>query len=473
VIKRLAILLLRITGSPDLPTREYAEQLFTGAGRGSRNLVDYYDAMSHGRLDIGPSQVFGWMDYGHSVQDLADVWNTAKSTKKKELTDAGVSDADAEEAAERLANATRRDTIKKWGREAAVQSGIDLSGFQVTVYVFNTPIDYFGSYGEAVVNWNAEAPDTFSLDLTGVSHETGHALGLASHSRLENSAEEYGDPWDIMSAYDGVMRHDSGGEPDSTHPYFSFGPGLNAANMDLVDWLDESRVFTGSGSLLSFRLRPLHERNLSGWLAARIPVGLETLLVEFRMDDGWDAGIPDPCILLHRLSTHPTDGRPCSELLLADAKAEPDPRAELRDGESFETGDSADPFGFFARVTVTRIDVANREALIDVHVRQRRQIEPTGTPLDGVTVDGGGLVWTPGRGFVKVPPHSPLLRVLEMVADTATLEGVTAGGRGNHIDQLALERLSAARDHLTTVIDARNQPKVPAPPSVRFTTGTD
>jgi hypothetical protein len=464
VIKRLAVLLLRISGSPDQPTRDYAEKLFTGAGRGSRNLVDYYDEMSHGRLDLGPSQVFDWMDYGHTVQDVADVWAAANSAKKTELQNAGLSDADAAAAAGRHANATQRDTIKQWGRQAAVQNGIDLSGFDVLVCVFNAPVDYFGSYGEVVLNWNEEARDSFSLDLTGVAHEIGHGLGLTSHSRLENSAEEYADKWDIMSAYDGVLRRTARGELDSDHPYYSFGPGLNAANMDLVDWLDETRVFTGVGS---FRLRPLHERTASGWLAARIRVGLETLLVEFRMNDGWDAGLPDPCVLLHRLSTHPTDGRPCSELLLASAGAAPDPRAELRDGESFQMGDSADPFGFFARITVTRIDPTTREALIHVYVRQRRQIEPGGTTMDGVTVDGGGLVWTPGRGFVKVPPRSPLLTILESIADTATLETVSAHARGAHMEQLALERLSAARDHLSTVIDAMNEPKVPAPPSTR------
>jgi hypothetical protein len=41
--KRLVVLLLRITGAPDQPSKAYAEQLFTKAGKGTRNLVDYYD----------------------------------------------------------------------------------------------------------------------------------------------------------------------------------------------------------------------------------------------------------------------------------------------------------------------------------------------------------------------------------------------------------------------------------------------
>jgi hypothetical protein len=81
--KRLAVLLLRVAGAPDLPTKDYAEKLFTNAGRGTRNLVDYYDEVSHGWLDIGPSRVFDWIDYGHTRQDLVDFANKAKAAHKQ------------------------------------------------------------------------------------------------------------------------------------------------------------------------------------------------------------------------------------------------------------------------------------------------------------------------------------------------------------------------------------------------------
>ena len=465
--KRLAVLLLRMAGAPDLPSKAYAEQLFTNAGKGTRNLVDYYDEMSHGRLYIGQSEVFDWIDYGHTNQDLTDEWNKAKDEKKKELKNAGASEADAENTANVHANGVRRGKIKEWAREAAAQNDIDLSQFDVLVCVFNQPVDYFGSYGEAVVNWDdSQNHIAFSVDLTGVSHEVGHALGLASHSRLEGSAEEYADPWDIMSAYTGVFYDTSGTMTPPGSPYFTFGPGLNAVNMEIAGWLDQTRVFTGSGSS-SFRLRPLHRRDLPGWLTARLQIGLETIYVEFRMNEGWDVQIPNPCLLLHQHSVHPGDGRPCSELLLANPGASPNPRAELREGESFETGDAADPFGFYARITATRIDTGNREALVNVYIRQRRQIEPAGTPFGGVTSDGGGWVWTPGRGFVKVPPRSPLLPVLELVADSEVLQTLSRSGRSDLIEQLTLDRLSSVRDHLSALIDARKQPHVPGLPTAR------
>jgi M6 family metalloprotease-like protein len=463
--KRLAVLLLRIAGAPDLPSKAYAEQLFTNAGKGTRNLVDYFDQMSHGRLDIGQSQVFDWIDYGHTKQDLTDELNKTKTEKKEELKNTGAAEADAEDAANHHAIGVVRDKIKEWAREAAAKSEFDLSKFDVLVCIFNQPVDYFANYGEVVLNWDeSRNHSSFSIELTGVSHEVLHALGM-SHSRREGSGKEYGDRWDIMTAYDSVYRDTSGTQDPPLSSYFTFGPGLNAANMDIAGWLDHTRVFTGRGSV-SFQLRPLHQRHLQGWLAARLQIGFESIYLEFRTKDGWDVQIPDPCILLHRRSVHPEDGSPISELLLTNADAKPEPREELLEGESFEIGDAADPFGFFARITATRIDANSREALVNVHIRDHRRIEPQGTVFGGVTSDGGGLVWTPGRGFVKVPPRSPLLEVLEVLSDVETLQGVSSSER-NLIEQLTLERLSKAQKQLAGIIDARQQPHVPTPPSVR------
>ena len=72
--KNLAVLLLRMAGAEEWPTKEYAELLFTNAGRGTRNLVDYYDEMSHGRLDLSASRVYDWIDYGHTNKEIQDIW---------------------------------------------------------------------------------------------------------------------------------------------------------------------------------------------------------------------------------------------------------------------------------------------------------------------------------------------------------------------------------------------------------------
>lgn len=466
--KKLAVLLLRIDGAPDLPSKDYADQLFTNAGKGTRNLVDYYQEMSHGRLDIGQSQVFDWIDYGHTIQDIADEWTKAKNEKLDELKKAGKSDAEAEDPANIYANGIRRDKIKEWGVDAAVKNNLVLNGFDIKVFIFNQSVDYFGSYGEVVLNWNDSANHaSFSIDLTGVSHEVGHGLGL-EHSRLENSNKEYGDRWDIMTAYDSIYLDRTGTLTPPGSPYFTFGPGLNAVNMELVGWLDVTRVFTGKGSA-SFNLRPLHRRELPGWLAAKLQIGLETIFIEFRMNELWDVQIPGPCILLHRKTNHPENGRLCSEIIVAKPGAMGSPQTEMYEGDIFEMGDAADPFGFFAQIKVTRIDAQTREASLYVYVRERRQVEPSGTLYGGVTSDGGGLVWTPGRGFVKVPPRSPLLLVLEMITEVETLQTINPHGRRELIEELTLHQLSIVHEHLGGIIAARKLPHVPAPLNIRQT----
>ncbi len=461
MIKRLAVLLLRMTGAPDLPTKNYAEQLFTNAGRGTRNLVDYYDEMSHGQIDLGPSKVFDWVDYGHTNQDLMDVWTKARDEKLKEGLAAGLGKKEAEDQANVYANGVRRAKIKEWGRDAAAVNQYDLTGFDVVVYVFNQPVDYFGSPDGVVLNWDPSNGNTaFTIDLTGVAHEVGHGLGL-NHSRRVGSTAEYGDLWDIMSAYT-VYRDTSGTNTPPGSKYFTFGPGLNAVNMDLVGWLDPTRVFTATGSAF-FKLRPLHRRDLSGWLAAELQVHGQTYSIEYRAKEAWDAAIPAHCVLVHRRGTHPGDGRPCSEIFVAQPALVTGPRADLREGESFEDGDKLNISSEYVSITVQSIDARNHEATVSVVVRQRRRIDQVGLVLGGVDVDGGGHLWTPGRGIVRIPPRSPVLRAIEHLAEYATLETVAAGRDAVAIEHLALGRLIAARDALSAMIEARKAPAVPGP----------
>ena len=74
---------------------------------------------------------------------------------------------------------------------------------------------------------------------------------------------------------------------------------MNAWNMRGAGWLDEFRVWQGGESAFEtdVELRPLHHRELLGWLAADLPGGY---VAEFRLKADWDAGIPASAVLIHR-----------------------------------------------------------------------------------------------------------------------------------------------------------------------------
>ena len=118
--KRIAVVLLRLPGGLTLP-KSYLDRLFTTAGSGTGNVLDYFGAVSHGRLDLTGNRVFDWIDYGHSLDDLAAAVQQARDAKKQELLAGGASDAEAEAGGAAHAHRFRRTTIKQWAREAAAR----------------------------------------------------------------------------------------------------------------------------------------------------------------------------------------------------------------------------------------------------------------------------------------------------------------------------------------------------------------
>src|SRR5215467_7609358 len=60
ITSRWAVLLCKFADdqTPFAPLLHY-QRLFTGAGAGSFNMVDFFRDMSHGQLDVSGSQIFG------------------------------------------------------------------------------------------------------------------------------------------------------------------------------------------------------------------------------------------------------------------------------------------------------------------------------------------------------------------------------------------------------------------------------
>jgi hypothetical protein len=287
-----------------------------------------------------------------------------------------------------------------------------------------------------------------------VAHEVGHGLGL-THSRREDSNTDYGDPWDIMSAYS-VRYNRAGIDAEDPHrPYHTYGPGLNVVNMAIPGWLDSSRVFsapmTGAWQVT---LRPLHRLDLPGFLAARVG----NYWLEFRMNEGWDSAIRRPVVLLHE-RTIDEHGQPCSQLIVTQP-GRLDSRPDMRDGDSFELGSELDLDGDFLRLSVS-IDAEARVAHIYGLHRRRRSLEPA-LPLEGVTTDGGGLVYIPGRGWVRIPPRSPLHTILVQIAEVEQLQALSAvPAQQAAINALVTERLSMLHADLGRMIAGRRAVHVP------------
>ena len=66
----IAFLLVKFQGSNAEPmTNAAAVQMFTAAGRGTMNVVDWFDDNTHGHIDMTGNAVFGWLQLTKAVGD--------------------------------------------------------------------------------------------------------------------------------------------------------------------------------------------------------------------------------------------------------------------------------------------------------------------------------------------------------------------------------------------------------------------
>jgi hypothetical protein len=249
----------RLPNGTKLDVLAHHRRLFTKAGTGTMNMVDYFLDNSHGKIDVSDSEVVGVYTIPYKRADY--IGNVAPQPGK--INRGGVLDA---------------------GRAAASAHKIDLTAYSGVVVCGYTPLDLCGFVGgmAALCDLNSLSPDL-------LGQEMGHGYG-SDHSGLDGSTAEYGDPWDTMSTWSPYSAANA--------DYSRTGPGLNAMNMRLRGWLNEDRVVVIPRTAPVTRdivLGPLHDR---GPQAAALDIA--GLLVEFRMNDRWDAGIPRPCVLVHR-----------------------------------------------------------------------------------------------------------------------------------------------------------------------------
>jgi len=332
-----------------VPFRTICEQFFTQANS-TFNAVKFFSDMSHGKLDLTGSQVLGWYEIGASI--------TGRTAQGDPIIDKTQS--------ERVALA----------KQAAKDAGVAIDKFVSVVIIMNEATgEAQGSPGSMLADWRrvdgrnlngtlgARGAGPNGTEVFG--QEMGHGYGL-DHSRMQGSNADYQDQWDIMSTVGNAF-----GASDAD--YAARGPGLNAWNMRCRGWLDETRIWkpipkTDFSEII--QLRPLHQRVLPGFLGAELPgIGVDSpYLVEFRVPELWDAGIPSATVLVHRFSGAEENGQVYSPGLLGQPMGThsyimngQNGLFSFSDGDIFEVGN-----GPFTRMKVLSIDRANRMATIQV-----------------------------------------------------------------------------------------------------------
>jgi len=363
-----AVILCKFTDGNDEPfPKQYYADLFTTSDTGSPwNMIRYFSDYSHGTLDLTGTQVFGWYKLDKSVDDYNALGGGA------------------------------RDALITWARAAAAAHGVDLKPYFSTVVCTNRWQD---------IGASPTLSGVIAQGLTAVpallGHEMGHVYGLL-HSRIDGSEVDYLDPWDIMSA----DTHYEAPDPEFT----LIGPGLNAWNMRSRGWLDESRVWKGTGDSFdeTIVLRPLVRRDLRGFLAAELPGGY---LVEFRVREGWDGAIPRPAVLVHRFDGGHSYLMPgnegTSDLVAGDSFGDADP-----------VGSPLSIFSTFKRVEVQSIDAAGEKATIRLRYRH-----PVRVGVDGRAVDPMYLILS-GSAYLRwVEQHHP--HELDVAEIRAALQAMT------------------------------------------------
>jgi hypothetical protein len=260
------------------------------------------------------------------------------------------------------------------------------------------------------------------------------------------------DPWDTMSTpTTTIAPHPVFTDLDvRANPVFRLGPGLNAANMWGRGWLDGNRTWVAADEHVgtTVTLRPLHRRDLPGYLTARVG----QYFFEFRVPERWDAGIGPAVVLAHEYYAG-------ASYLFSSVSG----NQGMVAGDVFRRGDPTDPLGRLLEVTVVAINAAERNATLSI-VRKRDRHPVAGPAMViGRWDSGGGQLVIVGGKLVRIPPRSPLAEVVELAALVEESEAMANGPARDLIRRDALTRIRNQAEAELRRMDGPFEPAAKAP----------
>jgi hypothetical protein len=284
-----------------------------------------------------------------------------------------------------------------------------------------------------------------------IGHELGHRFGAGDAFReTPDGPSRYENQFCVMGAkgWPAVFMDETIADP-SAPGLNKTGPNMSVPTLLGTGWLKEDQhgvaVDLTSDPLSSVGGRTQELSALSGSLGSvgmRPPflIRYKDLIVEYRVRDGWDAGLPDPgqgaggWLVMHRSPV----GAPVATYV-DQRPAMPGSMLTLGTDNPVDLFNAGPP-----RISVLSFNAAARTVRLHLSRRAAQQ-PPSGETYGGVDVGGGGLVWTPGRGFTKVPPHSPLINVISEVVKVQALQEMLAVAPQDDVGGLSKETAHALR----------------------------
>jgi hypothetical protein len=379
--QRLAVFLCKFSDNSNVEPRpaDFYQELF--ALRGTGGLNDYWIAASLGAINLDGTEIFGWRTLNENQTDFLKArpgrWDKVK----------GAIDAFPE---------------------------VDTSQYAGVVAMFNVDVGDAGTQGGVLTSPGA-------MSVTFLAHETGHVFGL-DHSFDQSERKdaswsapgEYFDMYDIMSAMNVHSTFDQRlGER---------GPLLCAANLDRMGWLPSSRVWSASGGNSSWSdeidIVSMSHPEIPGYMAAYVG----GIYVEFRTQENWDQGIPQPGVLLHRMVD------PNAVVLASDRQNYVN---DWQPGQMYGASDVEMAIQGGIQIRIKSFDLYGKRARISLRVAASRPyVVGPGQIFGGVASDGGGFLILNGK-IVRIPPHSPVMALAEEMATLITAEtGIAALASG-------------------------------------------